>query len=55
MEAPGHEDDEDHGDTWAERIAARYQLEDEPSLDNEDSLEFRFRRTVRITEAMLGM
>jgi hypothetical protein len=55
MEMPGHEDDEEHNDTWAERIVARYQLEDEPSLDNDDSLEFRFSRTVILTDAMLGL
>ena len=53
MEMPGHEDDEEHNDTWAERIVARYQLEEEPSMDQEDSLEFRFRRSVRVTADML--
>jgi len=55
MEASGGEDDEAHSDAWAERIVTRYQLEEEPSMENEDCLEFRFRREITITRAMLGI
>jgi hypothetical protein len=55
MEAQGTESDEDFDEVFARRLIERYQLDEEPSLENEDHLEFRFRRSVTLTKEMLGM
>jgi len=42
-------------EAMARRIIDRYNLTEEPSLESEDRLEFRFRKRINLTPAMLGL
>lgn len=53
MELPQEEDLLD--EVQARRIMDRYDLSEEPSLEPEDRLEFRFRKRITLTAAMLGL
>ncbi|MDR2735032.1 MAG: hypothetical protein LBC99_10445 [Spirochaetota bacterium] len=55
VDSSNPDDSEELSQATAERIAARYQLQEEPSLEAVDFLEFCFHREIRLTEAMLGL
>ncbi len=48
-------EDESIDETMARRIIDRYNLTEEPPLESEDRLEFRFRKRITLTPAMLGL